>query len=202
MTKPKKSLKNALIIFVRSPKLGKVKTRLAKEVGDEEALSIYIRLLTHTREVAEQVQATRHLFYSDEIIEDDWSNEYFNKSLQEIGDLGDKMQHAISTALRTNEKVIIIGSDCAQLNSSIVEAAFNTLDQNDVVIGPTFDGGYYLLGVKKVHIELFQDMTWSVESVYEETVKRIKKKGLSFATLKKLSDIDYKEDWDKYGLDA
>ncbi len=202
MTKSKRSRRNSLIIFVRSPKLGKVKTRLAKEVGDEEALSIYIRLLTHTREVAEQVEATRHLFYSDEIIKDDWSTEHFDKSLQAKGDLGDKMQHAIKTALSTSNKAVIIGSDCAQLKSSIVEAAYDALDQNDVVLGPTYDGGYYLLGVKEMHKELFEDMTWSVESVYEETVKRIKEKGLTYATLDRLSDIDYKEDWDKYGLDS
>lgn len=202
MTKSKKSLSQSLIIFVRSPKLGKVKTRLAKAVGDQEALSIYIRLLTHTREVAEQVDATRHLFYSDEIIEDEWSTDYFQKALQADGDLGVKMQHAMSTALKTSNKAIIIGSDCAQLNSSLIVSAYEALDQHDVVIGPTYDGGYYLLGVKKVHKELFEDMTWSVESVFDETVRRITNKGLSYSTLDKLSDIDYKEDWDKYGLDA
>lgn len=202
MVKPKKSLRQSLIIFVRSPKLGKVKTRLAKEVGDKEALSIYIRLLRHTREVAEGVNATRHLFYSDEVIEDEWSTDYFQKVLQAKGDLGDKMHHAMGTALETSSKAIIIGSDCAQLSSSLIESAYEALDQNDVVIGPTFDGGYYLLGVKKVHKELFEDMTWSVESVFDETVRRIELKGLSYSILDKLSDIDYKEDWDKYGLDA
>lgn len=202
MTKQKRSHNNSLIIFVRSPKLGKVKTRLAKEVGDEEALSIYIRLLTHTRQIAEKVDATRHLFYSDEVIEDDWSTDYFDKSLQAEGDLGVKMRHAIITALTSSDKAVIIGSDCAQLKSSIIDAAYDALDQNDVVLGPTYDGGYYLLGVKEIHSELFENMTWSVESVYQETVKRIIEKGLSYTTLDRLSDIDYKEDWDKYGLDS
>ncbi len=192
----------SLIIFVRSPKLGKVKTRLAKEVGDEKALAIYIQLLAHTRKVAQSIDAIRHLFYSDEIIDDDWSRTYFEKSLQIDGDLGDKMQHAMSKALETSDKTIIIGSDCPHLESDIIESAFAALDKSDVVVGPTFDGGYYLIGIKKMHTELFQNMTWSVESVYDETIDRIKKIGLTYVALTKLSDIDYKEDWDKYGFDS
>lgn len=191
----------ALIIFVRSPKLGKVKTRLANEVGDEKALSIYKQLLAHTREQSVEVDATRLLFYSDEIIEDDWSIDHFKKHLQVDGDLGDKMLAAFEEALTFCDTAIIIGSDCPQLNSSIIDKAFDKLEKQDVVIGPTYDGGYYLIGMKKIHKELFLDMTWSTSEVCDETKNRVSESNLSYSLMTVLSDIDYKEDWDKYGFD-
>lgn len=190
----------ALIIFIRNPELGKVKTRLAKDLGDQQALDIYKILLSYTRSVATSVDVTRYLFYHEEIKEDQWSTNLFEKALQETGDLGTKMKSSFQHVLSKHSKAIIIGSDCTQLTKEIINDAIAALDQDDIVIGPTHDGGYYLIGMKEVHDALFDDMTWSIASVYDETISRINQLQLTYFSLPRLSDIDHAEDWEKYGI--
>ncbi len=193
---------NSLIIFVKNPELGKVKTRLAADVGNDRALEIYHALLDKTRKVALTIEATRYLFYSQFIDDrDDWQSSLFVKSLQKGDELGARMTNAFSAVLAKHPKAIIIGSDCPQIEKKIINYAFALLDTNDFVIGPALDGGYYLLGMKFPHSYLFQNMTWSVDTVFEETTRRILSRGHTFATLPTLSDIDYLEDWEKYGWD-
>ena len=191
---------NSLIIFVRRPELGKVKTRIAKSVGARQALVIYNELLKHTREVVTKCDVQRHLFYTDDIIrDDDWSNTKFIKHRQASGDLGDKMSAAFEVCLRQSHKVVIIGSDCATLQPAIIERAFAALDESDVVIGPTFDGGYYLLGLKEPREVLFKGIEWSTPVVFEQTIAAINHEGLSYTELPQLADIDHIEDWEKWG---
>ncbi len=190
-------VEGALIIFVRKATLGKVKTRIAKTHGDETALSIYTQLLDHTRIVAEQVPCERYLFYSEDIDHNDsWSPDAFSKFLQQGNDLGAKMQDAFETVLRKTSPVIIIGSDCASLTEEDIRRAFHELEDNDVVIGPANDGGYYLLGMNDLQLFLFQDMPWSQENLIEETIFKIQDRGLRYALLSTKSDIDYYEDWE------
>ncbi len=192
--------KNALIVFIKNPKLGKVKTRLAKTVGDEKALAIYKALMEHTRKIAETLPVNRRLFYSQFINESDkWSRKKFHKELQIEADLGMKMATAFHTVFKTNEKVVIIGSDCASLTPEIVENAFEQLDKYPFVIGPAMDGGYYLLGMNQFTPEVFSDIAWSTETVCSTTIERIENLGKTYFLLPELSDIDYEEDWVKYG---
>lgn len=192
--------KNALIIFIKNPEIGKVKTRLAKTVGDEKALAVYKALMEHTRKIAEALSVNRRLFYSQFINESDkWSRNKFQKELQIEADLGIKMATAFHTVFKTNEKVVIIGSDCASLTPEIVQTAFDQLDNYPFVIGPAMDGGYYLLGMNQFTPEIFNDIAWSTETVCSTTIERIKSLGKTFFLLPKLSDIDYEEDWIKYG---
>lgn len=194
---------NALLIFIKNPEKGKVKTRLAQSVGDDKALKIYLALLQHTKGIAQSIPADRLLFYSNYIkTQDQWPTEDFQKYLQYEGDLGERMLDAFRKALAKHQKAVIIGSDCASLTPAIVEDAFVKLDSTDIVIGPALDGGYYLLGMKALHPFLFNDMTWSVASVFDETVTRIKAHALTYDTLPTLSDIDYEEDWEKYGWEV
>ena len=190
----------SIIIFTKNPELGKAKTRIAATLGDEAALDIYKQLLDITRSVVSNVvSTTRLLFYSDQIItEDAWPNHFFQKHLQSTGDLGDRMEKAFETALRLADKALIIGSDCPYITKEIIDSAFDALDTNDVVIGPTFDGGYYMIGMKSLHIPLFRDMIWSTEKVYDTTITRVSDLGLTFAQGPQLSDIDHAEDWDAY----
>lgn len=189
-----------IIIFIRNPELGKVKTRLATSVGDDKALHIYVELLRHTREVCSEVVCNRYLYYSDTINHtDDWSDALFIKRLQSSGDLGVKMQSAFEEVLNETDKVIIIGSDSPQISPDHINGAYEALDNHDVVIGPTYDGGYYLLGMKKMHKSLFQDIAWSTESVFDQTVAKFNKESLSYKVLDQLADIDYAEDWKKWG---
>lgn len=191
--------KRGLIIFIKNPELGKVKTRLAKSIGEDAALSVYLKLMDHTKAVALETQATRYLFYDTLIIEEDsWGSEQFIKNVQADGDLGARMQAAFSQTLAKADKAIIIGSDCPEISSEIIESALRRLDLADVVIGPTHDGGYYLLGMKEPHPELFADMEWSTESVFEETINRIQAKGLLYTLLPTLSDMDNIDDLNKF----
>ena len=202
MTKKVAKRKNsdvAVIVFAKNPRLGKVKTRLAQGVGDDMALAIYRELLHHTREVVSDLNVSSYLYYDDHIADDDWSDEIFNKRVQCQGNLGLRMKTAFAEVCIQHKHVLIVGSDCPQLSSFHIEDAVSHLESHDVVIGPTFDGGYYLLGMKDVHEPLFDDIPWSTEEVFQITIDRARFLSLSVGLLPRLSDIDYKEDWDQYG---
>jgi rSAM/selenodomain-associated transferase 1 len=194
---------NTLLIFIKNPMLGKAKTRLAATVGEERALAIYKELLRHTREIATQTEAKRLLFYSHFIDEkDEWSAGDFQKYLQIDGDLGEKMGEGFQIAFgQKASKVIIMGSDCASLTPEIASQAFEVLDNHDFVIGPADDGGYYLIGMKTFSPTIFENIDWSTELVFSQTVKAIQQLNRTYGTLPTLSDIDYEEDWIKHGWD-
>ncbi len=185
-----------LLLFVRNPELGKVKTRLAASVGPEKALEIYCRLLEHTREVTQDLPVKKQVCYSDWVDEADmWPNDRYVKRLQPTGDLGEKMEKAFAYAFEAGyTSVVIIGSDCLQLTTAIVQQAYTELTQHDVVIGPALDGGYYLLGMNRLYPELFSNKRWSTEHVFADTLQDILSLELSYALLPRLSDVDYIED--------
>jgi hypothetical protein len=190
----------ALIIFIRNPELGKVKTRLAKSVGDEKALEIYKSLLEHTRKTVLQVEVNLLLFYADRVNpDDDWSSLGFIKYAQVNEDLGGRMHHAFLKALEHHQKAIIVGSDLPQINAQLLQEAFQKLEDHTFVIGPAMDGGYYLLGMKSPTPELFENMEWSTPNVFAQTVQRIESLGGTWYELPELSDVDYVEDWERYG---
>lgn len=190
-----------LLIFIKNPELGKAKTRLAQSVGPERALKIYEALLQHTRQLALAVDARRLLFYSAYIDEEDlWAKEDFTKYLQVAGGLGERMTAAFAQAFAAGGgPVLIIGSDCAQLTPAIVEQGLQSLETHDFVIGPAEDGGYYLIGMRAFHPEVFQNITWSTEEVLPQTLAIIGSQKWSHHLLPVLSDIDYEEDWAKHG---
>ncbi|MEK7255123.1 MAG: TIGR04282 family arsenosugar biosynthesis glycosyltransferase, partial [Bacteroidota bacterium] len=200
-------MKNALLIFIKNPRLGKVKTRLAATLGAENALKIYLALLERTRQAALQVAADKYLFYSDFVDEtDEWRAADFLKKIQRGNDpeysgqaLGERMANAFAEVLPAHEKAIIIGSDLPGLTGEILADAFAKLDHADFVIGQAEDGGYYLLGMKEFQPAVFQEISWSTPLVFEQTIERILSLGKSFATLPVLPDIDTAEDWERHG---
>lgn len=191
---------NHLIIFIKNPVLGQVKTRLAETIGPEEALIVYVKLLQHTRLVANNIEAERRLYYSDGVVQNDmWPNDDYVKMVQSESDLGTRMQRAFERSFEDGaEKVVIIGSDCYELSPSHIEAAYKSLDRTDFVIGPAFDGGYYLLGMKQPAEFLFQDIKWSTDEVFDETRKAIISRGFTLGTLEQLRDIDDRVDLAHY----
>lgn len=201
--KTKIKFSTGIIVFIKNPRLGHVKTRLAKDIGDKRALEIYLKLTAHTQRVLSAVPyVNRNVYYSEFIDDaDDWSSDLFIKGLQSDGDLGDRIKHAFTEVFKENEKVIIIGSDCAQLSADHILQAVDALDQHNVVIGPSLDGGYYLLGMDSNYKFLFENIEWSTESVFEETKSKALAQKLTVSEIEKLSDIDYIEDWEKYGLE-
>lgn len=191
-----------VIVFVKNPELGKVKTRLAATVGDQKALEIYHKLIGYTRDVLTQVEDTKkYVFYSSFIDDKDgWQNNVFEKRLQVAGGLGEKITEALKSVFEDCDQVVIIGSDCPQLTSEHIETAFDKLQNCNITIGPSHDGGYYLLGMDKFYPQLFQGINWSTETVFQETLQKTESSGLTSYVLEALSDIDYEEDWVKYGF--
>lgn len=187
-------MKNLIIVFTRNPELGKVKTRLAASIGNENALEIYKYLLNHTKNVLLQVIAEKYVFYSEEISENDiWDTIFFQKKLQKGNDLGEKMKNAFAEGFSAGfEKIVIVGSDMFDLETSDIETAFGRLENNDVVIGPAADGGYYLLGLNYMITDLFENKNWSTETVFEETINDIK--NFKYSLLQTKNDIDTIDD--------
>jgi uncharacterized protein len=189
--------KRLLMLFVRNPELGKVKTRLAASVGPETALDIYLHLLRHTRDITQELPMDKVVYYSERIEENDlWPDQLYQKKLQPAaGDLGDKMKAAFEAAFADGyTSVVIIGSDCQQLTADIINEAFEGLENHEVVIGPALDGGYYLLGMQHLHPELFENKRWSTEHVFPDTLYDIERLHLSHTLLPYLSDVDKLED--------
>jgi hypothetical protein len=186
--------KKALIIFTRNPELGKVKTRLAKSVGDKSALNIYKFLLKHTVEITKNVSADKYIFYSENIHRDDmWDPEIFRKKLQSGEDLGEKMNNAFSELFEMGYgNILIVGSDIYDLSQKDIENAFEVLQKNQLVIGPAEDGGYYLLGMKELHSKIFQNKNWGTSTVLEETLIDLRNEKVML--LEERNDIDYYED--------
>jgi uncharacterized protein len=198
-------MENALIIFIKNPALGKVKTRLARTVGDEKALEIYLELTNITRENTKIVRGcSRHIFYSDFYNHaDEWENKTYKKHVQTGSDLGERMFNAFSDILKTHQKAIIIGSDCPTLTTEILELAFEKLKTHDFVVGPSTDGGYYLLGFGQNNVNdfLFKNMDWSTDKVLPTTLKRIEENGKTVFLLPELTDVDEEKDWNQYVLE-
>lgn len=208
--------KKLLLIFIKNPRKGTVKTRLAKTVGDEKAYQVYLKLLKHTLSVAAKVKAERQIWYSSFIEEvdgfgeepsdrskrSDGSDIQFKKKLQRGGDLGERMANAFKQGFEDElEKIIIIGSDCPGITPQIIEEGFEKLEQNDVVIGPSEDGGYYLIGSNTFIPEIFDGIPWSTENVYSETINLLQKKNLHYSTLLTLNDIDTEADLRNSGFE-
>ena len=190
----KQKNKNLLLIFTRNPELGKAKTRLAKTIGDETALDIYKFLLQKTRDVSLKVTSDKAVYYSVKIRNNDiWDNEIYQKHQQNGEDLGIRMKNAFNDGFNSGyQKVMIIGSDLYNLSSENIENAFKELKNNDVVIGPALDGGYYLLGMNSLQENIFENKDWGTETVRKDTLKDLKDKKVKLLEFK--NDIDIYED--------
>ena len=185
-----------LIIFYRNQKIGAVKTRLAATIGDEKALRIYGELCEHTRAITETLPVTKVVFYSNEVKTGDvWPDNAYQKALQKGQDLGERMHNAFATGFASGyDSICIIGTDCYGLTASVIEDAFNVLRATDAVIGPAEDGGYYLLGLRKLHPELFVKKNWSTSSVFKDTLENFESRGITYGMLPLLRDVDVEDD--------
>ena len=186
--------KNLLLVFTRNPELGKVKTRLAKTVGNATALKIYIFLLERTRDISVKVSADKAVYYSVKVRENDiWDASIFQKHQQVGEDLGIRMLHAFKNGFKAGyEKVMIIGSDLYDLTAETIENAFIALENNEVVIGPAEDGGYYLLGMNSLEEKVFKNKDWGTATVKKDTLEDLKDKKVFL--LAPLNDVDVFED--------
>ena len=184
--------KSALIIFVKNPEAGKVKTRLAKTIGNEKALQVYLQLLEHTFQITLPLQNDKYVFYSEKTEDADrWFCNGYYQRLQFGADLGERMLNAFTELFESRyEKVVIIGSDCFELNAELIKTAFDQLEQYDAVIGPALDGGYYLLGLSKLYPDVFLNKPWSTGAVLQQTLSDFEKLALKYFSLPALRDVD------------
>ncbi|MDG1477264.1 MAG: TIGR04282 family arsenosugar biosynthesis glycosyltransferase [Vicingaceae bacterium] len=185
--------KNLLIIFVKNIILGKVKTRLAKTVGDNKAFEVYKQLVDITEECSKKVKADKHVYFSDVVINGKWIDEL--KFVQNGENLGERMCNAFDYAFKQGyDKVVLIGSDLPDISPEIIEKGFDALDTGEIVFGPAEDGGYYLVGMKKPHKFIFENKPWSEPNLFNVTLKELGKQEVSFSLLQTLNDIDTFED--------
>ncbi len=199
-----------LMIFVKNLIPGMVKTRLAEDIGIDKALDVYQELVHHTHKITKKLEVDKSVFYSEYVeIEDIWDNGDFKLTSQKGFTLGEKMSNAFDEGFDSYNKVIIIGSDCYDLSSKHIKLAFEMLEENDVVVGPAKDGGYYLLGMSEYFPQLFQDKEYSTDKVLKELLEEAEELELSVYKLPVLNDIDTLEDlketnidWTKLGADA
>lgn len=195
-----------LILFTRYPTPGVTKTRLIPELGENGAANLQRKMteqmLQTAQAVAKQLQLDIYIYFSDGTKElmQDWlgTDLFFVK--QQDGDLGHRMTSAFADARRNHAvSAVLIGCDIPGITENIILHAFQALEQNAVVLGPTLDGGYYLIGMTlnkygALKKKLFADIPWSTALVYKTTARRLKKAQDSFTTLEKLRDIDRPED--------
>ncbi len=186
-----------LLIFTKNPELGRVKTRLAKTIGDQKALEVYQYLLDHTRAITTQLkQVDKSVFYSKFVDDNDlWVATQYQKQVQTGEGLGERMSNAFAWGFgQSYQSIIIIGSDCIEITQAIIEEAFVALQTQDFVIGPAKDGGYYLLGMKAPYPEVFENKTWSTNSVFQSTLQDLQARSSQIHCLPELSDVDTVDD--------
>jgi rSAM/selenodomain-associated transferase 1 len=189
-----KDAKNHLIIFCKNPILGQCKTRLAASIGPEKALKVYEFLLNHTAKITSELSAKRIVYYSQQIVQNDFFDpNHFEKALQRGDDLGARMAHALEQSFAQGaQKVLIIGSDLYDISAELIQRAFQALNTHQTVIGPAKDGGYYLIGMTQFNAEVFRNKNWGSPSVFSDTLSNLKP-DLPFLLPEK-NDIDTIED--------
>lgn len=183
-------MKTALLIFSKIPTLGEVKTRLGKSIGMEQSQWVYMELLKHTANVSKKSKLTSVLFENKISAE---KNALFahasHHRVQEGKNLGEKMKNAFCWAFDQDyKKVILIGSDLWTLHQDTLIEAQQALEHNDFVIGPSYDGGYYLIGMKNLDQPIFENIPWSTSKVFKETLHRISASRIHYLEI--ANDID------------
>jgi len=189
---------DSTLLFLRAPRLGTVKTRLAQDLGTALALAAYRLLLDHLHQQLRSVPGIQLRVTPDDAGAEveSWRYPGWTIAAQGPGDLGERLARAVQAHVDHGApSVVIIGSDCPRVQPTDLEEAHRQLRQHDVVLGPATDGGYWLIGVRRPCPALFEAMPWGTDAVSAETLRRAHDAGLAVATLRTLSDIDTAEDW-------
>lgn len=186
-----------LMIFVKAPVPGHVKTRLCPPLSLEEAAALYRAFVQDTVERLSGSDWTLEIAYKPiKPLENlSWLDPEIPFFQQEGFDLGARLAHAFEKAFSSGARqVVAIGSDSPELFPSLLEKAFEGLNSTNAVLGPTHDGGYYLIGLSRPCPEIFSGIPWSTAKVYRETLEKISRLRLSWRELPKFRDVDTPED--------
>jgi rSAM/selenodomain-associated transferase 1 len=187
-----------LIVFAKAPRSGVVKTRLAATLGEPAARAAYQQLVATVLQQMAPFHNVELRFSPDDAESDvrPWLRKGWEMTGQGNGDLGDRLDRAFQSAFANGAgRVVIIGSDCPEVTPADIEAAWTALLSQDVVLGPAFDGGYWLIGLRRAQPGLFAEIPWSTSAVLQETIKRSLAAGLTVRLLRELPDIDTEADW-------
>jgi hypothetical protein len=185
--------KALVIIFVKNIEHGKVKTRLAKTIGNEGAFVVYSELVKVTEKATQNLLADKCIYFSEAVVENLWKNE--KKAIQKGHDLGERMQNAFKKGFEDGyEHVVLIGSDLPDITSNHINKGLKALEQHEVVFGPAQDGGYYLIGLSKMNNFVFNNKPWSKSHLLKKTLSELTENNITFTTLDTLNDIDTFED--------
>lgn len=187
-------MESLLLVFAKTPVLGKVKSRLAETLGEEKTLWVYQQLLAKTEAVLQQTFSKVVVFYAGQSAHDfKGCFKDFPKKPQVGTDLGKRMSNAFEWGFAQGfPKVMGIGTDLWDLDPGTIEGALSALDATKVVLGPAKDGGYYLIGMREFYPQLFEDKTWSGPEVLKDTLADLQSERV--ALLDEKSDIDSYKD--------
>jgi rSAM/selenodomain-associated transferase 1 len=186
-------------VFARAPVLGEVKTRLARDVGEEEALKAHCEMLERTLEAVEIGPWSTELWLAGDAAAFPISRAGVEVRLQAEGDLGERMLAAVASIIGRGAWAVIIGCDCPVMSAAYIDAAIDALRRDhDVVFGPAEDGGYVLVGMRSVHRRLFEGVSWSTSEVLAQSLAQASKHDLRVALLETLWDVDTVADWRRW----
>jgi len=190
---------NVLLIFVKAPHLGLVKTRLQPELSEQQSVSLHKAmaedLITRFREIS--LWQTKIAFWPGDALScmQKWLGDHLEFLPQQGQDLGQRMSRAFDEQFRMgHEKVLVVGCDLPALETEMISEAFKRLSENDLVLGPSEDGGYYLIGLKQAHPELFRGVDWSTDQVLEQILNNAGAGRLMIRRMPVRSDIDTYQD--------
>ncbi|WP_339752863.1 TIGR04282 family arsenosugar biosynthesis glycosyltransferase [uncultured Winogradskyella sp.] len=182
-----------VIVFVKNIKLGTVKTRLAKTIGDIGAFEVYSELVKITEKATEKLDIDKRIYFSNAVVDTKWKNDF--KTVQNGVDLGERMLNAFKEGFEVGyKKIVLIGSDLPDLNETYITKGIEALNENDVVFGPAEDGGYYLIGLSKIEESIFKNKPWSQPNLLKQTLQELQRLQITVSTLEPLNDIDTYED--------
>ncbi|GAB5414146.1 MAG: TIGR04282 family arsenosugar biosynthesis glycosyltransferase [Congregibacter sp.] len=192
-----------LIQFARFPRYAQVKTRLAAAIGHQAAFAAHLELLHNTAGVLASAGCARSELWLDASGSSDDIDRVIAQGLegpvlQCEGDLGERMLHALADALMRVDRVVLVGSDCPVLSVEYLEQAFHALDTHDLVFGPAEDGGFVLIGAKRVSAGMFAGVVWGEAEVLAQSLESAAACGLGTASLEPLFDVDRLEDWRRW----
>ncbi len=190
-----------MVVFLKAPRSGLVKTRLARDLGNAGAVAAYREIVDHLLVEIRDVQDLELRFTPDDAEPEisHWLNMEWLAAPQGDGDLGRRLERAIAQHCAAGaRKVVIIGADCPEITLTDIADAFDALERADLVLGPATDGGYWLIGLRNPQPDLFHGMPWSSEILLNRTREKARHLQLRVAELRTLTDIDTLEDWRRW----
>jgi uncharacterized protein len=191
---------SCIIIFVKFPEPGKVKTRLSPPLTPEQAAELYRCMVLDHLDTLDSLDIPTRIFFTPADSRErckEWLGADLTYLPQEGGDLGERMANAFTTIFEKGyDRVVLVGSDIPQLTTMVFIEAFEALESHDAVIGPTMDGGYYLIGFREETFlpEVFEGISWSSENVFDETTHILSNNVQTAHLLSPLNDIDTIQD--------